>query len=237
MYPTTEPTSSIGSCVNTEFKLIPNEVKGTEMFCGGVLNQLFAPPQDVEELKEKCNTRIKSTDPNNDMVLVSEVCPTFCDFDTCCSVDGDFEFLLNDGKTKRCGGLLNTLIEDSTAEGKAALAEQCAAELEAVSGGTAVVEDICTGLCRKGCEVVDCNNKRPDQFLLIPDDSNGNKLNCDDFLKDMSTVEKKIVCKEKISIFNVKKDKILKKKQTPKKTCPLYCSNRCKKQLALSEAN
>ena len=35
--------------------MIPNEENGKEKKCGGLLNQLFSPPKDIDLLQKKCN--------------------------------------------------------------------------------------------------------------------------------------------------------------------------------------
>ena len=144
----------------------------------------------------------------------------------CCSIDRQFEFIVGDEK-KKCAGLLHRFLEDKIIRGKAMLAEQCDAELPAVGGGFARVKDICTGLCRAGCEVVQCINKRDDQFLLTK-----KKKPCDTRFQKKSIQKRKQLCKEKINIFNIEDNKFIKNRQTPKRICPLYCDNPCKKKLA-----
>ena len=116
------------------------------------MNQFFSPPKDIDLLQKKCNKRYKTTYPDNDTtILVSEACPTFCNFDMCCPINWQtIEFIVDEEK-KKCRGLLNILLEDETIKGKAMLAEQCDAELPAIGGGFALVKDICTGFCRTGC--------------------------------------------------------------------------------------
>ena len=73
--------------------MIPNEENGKEKKCGGLLNQLFSPPKDIDLLQKKCNKRYKTTYPDNDTILVSEACPTFCNFDMCCPIDRQLNLL------------------------------------------------------------------------------------------------------------------------------------------------
>jgi len=226
------------SCVNTEYKMIKDDYP-IPIACTGMLNQVFSPPQDPEELQQECNKRVQSENPLTPTVRLSDVCPTFCNNDECCPIDQNFEFLMPNGDVKKCGGLLLRLTEDKTVEGRAALAEQCLAwlpEYDNGSEGTSVyVEEVCTGYCREGCEVIDCENKRPDQFMLSPSgDEEDIMYNCDDYLKDLESDARKDLCKVKISIWNVNKERML-KPQSIKKTCPLYCANRCRKSLAVIE--
>jgi len=216
-------------CKTFDFKFIFSN--GKEKMCTGLLNRFVAPPGDPTGLEKACKETMPTTDPyNNDDVLVSDACPTFCDFDRCCQIDNDIEFLVPKNKKtliKKCGGMLNKFLEDPTG-----MEEQCNEVFPTVSGGNVLVKEACTGFCDPNCpKAVECKDK--EGFSLTDKDGTFKKTCKEFFQKEWNSKENKDtlkeVCKEKTYIVNEKDpDNIKTINQPPRKICPLQCVNLCK---------